>query len=358
MPTAESAIIINLQDATFAVPSETYGEVIVIGEDPNKLTLFNQVKTYYSQSEVEADFGPNSPISKATSKVFAQGVQRVKAVNVMKDDGTGNAVADYATVLADLEDKKVDYDIMVVTIDAADANAQTVVDHAGTYRKVLVLQFIGTASDAITAFSALTANEYVFAVAHDDSSLSAGELSGAVAGVISKLQPWIPCEWYNVQGVKAAGYKASEVDQLEQNNIATIVEIGRAVISTARSLDGSWIDIPRTKAYLATEIKNALINLKLKLANMGSKIPYTPQGLNMIKATIEKVLRVAQSLGALREDYVDSEGKLVRGYEVQMPNYDDISDSDKASRILRNVKVTAYLSGAISKITLDLIITL
>lgn len=43
---------------------------------------------------------------------------------------------------------------------------------------------------------------------------------------------------------------------------------------------------------------------------------------------------------------------------MQMPNYDDISDSDKSARILRNVRVTAYLSGAISKITLDLVITL
>jgi|Deesub1362B_J571_1020462.scaffolds.fasta_scaffold00499_21 hypothetical protein len=358
MPTAESAITINLQDATFAVPSETFGEVIVIGEDPNKLTLFDQVKTYYSQSEVEADFGADSPIAKATAKVFAQGVQKVKAVNVMKDDGAGGAVADYATVLADLEDNKVDYDIMVVTIDASDANAQTVVDHAGTYHKVLVLPFIGDKDSVKSAFAALTANEYVFAVAHDDTNLTVGELSGAVAGVLSKLQPWVPPEWYSVQGINAAEYKASEADELESSNIATIIEVGRAVISTAKSLDGSWIDIPRTKAYLATEIRNALINLKLRLANIGSKIPYTPQGLNMIKATIEKVLRVAQGLGVLREDYTDSEGNLVRGYEVQMPNYEDISDSDKASRILRNVRVVAYLSGAISKIQLDLVITL
>lgn len=353
MPTAESAITINLQDATFAAQVETYGEVIVIGEDASKSNLFNIVKTYYSQSEVEADYGKNSLIAKATAKVFAQGIQRVKAVNV--HNGTS---PDYSTVLADLEDKKVDYDIIAVTIAASDSNAQILVNHAGSYRKVLILPFIGSSNNAKTAFSNLTANEYVFAVAHDDSTLTPAELSGAVAGVLSKLQPWVPPEWYNVQGVNAAGYKASEVDELENNNIATIIQIGKAVISTAKSLDGSWIDIPRTKSYLTTEIKNALISLKLKLANMGYKIPYTPQGLNMVKATIEKVLRVAQSLGALREDYVDRDGNLVRGYDVQIPDFDSISDSDKASRILRNVRVTAYLSGAISKIVLDLIIAL
>ncbi len=171
MPSEQSAILIQLADATAAAPSETYGGVIVIGEDPNKLDLFDQVKTYYSQSEVEDDFGPD----------------RVKAVNVMKDDGTGNAVADYDTVLTDLEDKKVDYDIMVVTIEADDTNAQKVVDHAGAYHKVLVLPFVGDKNSAKTAFSALTANEYVFAVAHDDVSLEAGELSGAVSKIALDL---------------------------------------------------------------------------------------------------------------------------------------------------------------------------
>lgn len=134
--------------------------------------------------------------------------------------------------------------------------------------------------------------------------------------------------------------------------------MGLKFISTGKALGGSWIDISRTKVYLATEIKNALISLKLRLANMNRKIPYSPAGLNMIKAAIERVLRVAQGLGALREDYVDSEGNLVKGFEVSMPNFEDISDADKSARILRNVTVTAYLSGAISKITLDLVITL
>ncbi|MEM2726658.1 MAG: DUF3383 family protein [Archaeoglobaceae archaeon] len=352
MPTAENAIVVNLQDATAAMPAETYGEVIIVGEDDSG-TNYNQVKTYYSAAEVQSDYGIDSPITKTAKKAFAQGIQRLKVVNV--HDGTS---ANYSTVLSDLEEKKVDYDIIAVTIAASNTNAQTLVNHAGSARKILVLPFIGSKSDAISAFNALQKNEFTFAVAHDDTFLTAGELSGAIAGVLSKIYPWTSPEWYIVQGVNAAGYKTSEVDELENANIATIVEVAKPVISTAKSLDGGWIDIARTKMYLATEIKNALINLKLKLANMNSKIPYTPQGLGMIKATIEKVLRIAQGLGALREDYVDNEGNLVRGYEVIMPNYEDISDSDKASRVLRNVRILAYLSGAISKIELDLVIAL
>ncbi|RLI81345.1 hypothetical protein DRP04_06390 [Archaeoglobales archaeon] len=358
MPSVESAVQINLQDATFAVPSDSYGEIIVIGEDPNKTDLFNIVKTYYSQSEVEADFGTDSPIAKATAKIFAQGVSKVSVVNVVKYDATaGTTVTDYDTVLADLAERA-DYDIIVPTIGADDSNIAKLIDHAGANKKVLVIPFIGSASDAITAFGALTVNEFCFGIAHDDSSLTEGELAGAVAGVIGLINPWTPPEWHNVQGINAVGYKSSEVDQLEQNNINTVIEVGKPVISSAKTLDGGWIDIPRTKIYLATEIKNALVNLKLKLANMNQKIPYTPAGIQMIKATIENVLRVVQRLGAIREDYTDENGNLVKGFEVSVPDYDSISDADKAARILRNVRVTAYLSGAISKIVLDLVITL
>ncbi len=358
MPSVESAITINVADATSAVPSPTYGEIIVVAEDTSVLNKFNQVKTYYSQSEVETEWGANSPITKTTAKIFAQGVDHLKVVNAVKDDGTGNPLVDYITVLDSLESEQVDYDIIVPTIAADDTDMQTLVDHAGSYKKLIVIPFIGDASAAQTAFSALTANEFCFAIAHDDTNLTVGELAGAVAGVIGLDKPWVPCEWQEIQGINAAGYTPSEVDTLESSNINTVISIARNEISGAKVLTGSFVDVPRTKIYIANEIQTALVNLKLKLAGMGKKIPYSPAGLGMIKAAIERVLRVAQDLGALREDYIDENGNLVRGYVVQMPSWDSISDADKSSRILRNVSVTAYLRGAISKIQLDLVITL
>jgi len=247
MPTVESAITINVKDTISALPSETYGEIIVIGEDTNNTSLFNQVKTYYSQADVEADFGSTSPIAKATAKIFAQGVSHVKAVNVVYyDSGTGTNVVDYDTVLADLEANQVDYDIIVPTIGADDANISKLIDHAGTYKKLLVIPYIGSASDAQTAFGALTANEFCFAIAHDDTNLEEGELAGAVAGVIGLDRPWIPCEWQEVQEINAAGYSPSEVDTLESASINTIITVAKTVISGAKVLTGSFVDIPRT----------------------------------------------------------------------------------------------------------------
>jgi len=355
LPSLSSAIKINIRDATAAIPGPAYGKPIVIGEDPNKLDLFNQVKNYYSQSDVENDFGADSPIAKATAKAFMQGISEIKVVNVMKDDGAGNAVADYDTVLADLAERA-EYDIIIPTIGAGDTNTQKLVDHAGVYNKLLILPFIGSVADAQTTFAALTANEFVYAIAYD--ALTEGEVAGAVGGVVATLKPWQTPEWVVVQGVNPASYKDSEVDQLETNNIATITEVAKAVLSNARTLDGGRVYISRSTIYLAEVIKTELVNLKLKLNNMGKAIPFTPSGLQVVKSTIEKVLRVQQSLGVLKPDWTDADGNLHRGFEVTVPAYEDISDADKANGVLKNVSVTAYLMNYVEKIELDLVITL
>ena len=351
MPSLSSAIKINIRDATSALSGPSYGTPIVIGEDPDG-EHFNEVKTYYSQSEVENDFGADSPISKATAKAFAQGIGKILVVNV--HDGTS---PQYDSVLSDLAERA-EYDIIIPTIDAGNSNAPKLVDHAETHHKLLILPYIGSKDDAITKFGAITPSDYVYAVAHDDTTLTPAELAGAVGGLIATLKPWQTCEWVAVQNIAPAGYKDSEIDVLEQNNIATIMEIVKPVLSNARVLSGGRVYISRSKVYLAEVIRTDLINLKFRLNNMGQGIPYTPAGLQVIKSRIEGALRAQQKLGVLKPDWTDSEGNLHPGFEVWMPAYEDIPDSDKANGILSNVRITAYLMNYVEKIELELVITL
>jgi len=360
MPTVKDTVQISVKDATAALPTPTYGEIIVVGEDSDNLADFNVVYTFYSQAEVEQKFGANSPIAKATAKIFAQGVAKLKAVNVMKDDGAGNPIADYDTVLSDLVTNQVDYDIIVGTIDASDTNAAKLVSHADSYNKVLVMPQLGDASTVTTALGNLIANEWVYAVAHDDTtSYTPGEVAGAAAGAIAGIKNWIPAEWQSVSGINAAGYSPSDVSTIEQAGGNTFIQVGsQVVLSGGKALDGSWLDVSRTKQYLVDLIETDLVNLKLRKAGAGQKIPFTPAGLKLIESTLIASCKRAQEAGALREDYVDENGNLVRGYEVVVPSYDSISDTDKANRTLSGVTVTAYLSGGISVISLDLVISL
>jgi|GEM_PF-1930358 len=362
MPTIDESITINLKDATGAVVSETYGEIIVIGEHTSD-TSYNHVDTCYSQAEVEAIYGEGSPISKATAKIFAQGVAHVKTVNVY--DGSVNQ---YATVLAALLSENVDHDIIVPTIDASDNSMNAyLVAHANTNHILLVCPSRGSAATVTSNITALTPSEYVYAIVHDASAnYTAGELAGAIAGVIGLLNPWIPPEWVTVSGIAASGYTQSQIKALEEHTshpMNTVIKVVSSEISAGLAMTpAKYVDIARTKIYLSTEIKNALINLKYQLANKGKKIPYEPRGIEMVKATIEKILRTNQSTStrtlAIRADGLTSDGEVDPGFTVLMPQWDSISASDKSSRILQNIEVEVFLSGAISKITLDLIISL
>lgn len=361
MPTVDESITINLKDATGAVPAETYGEIIVIGEHTSDVS-YNNVDTFYTQAEVVATY-TDGPIVEATAKIFAQGVAHVKTVNVY--DG---ATEQYATVLAALLSENVDHDIIVPTIEAADASMNAhLVPHANTNHILLVCPALNTAAQVATDITGLTASEYVYAIVHDASAnYNGGELAGAVAGVIGLLNPWIPPEWLTVSGIAASGYTQSEIKALEENAthpMNTIVKVVSSEISAGLSMKpAKYVDIARTKIYLSTEIKNALVNLKYQLANKGKKIPYEPRGLEMVKATIEKVLRANQSTStrtrAIRADGLTDDGEIDPAYIVTMPQWSSISASDKASRLLQNIEVEVFLSGAISKITLDLIISL
>lgn len=356
MPTISESIQITIKDATSALPNPTFSEIIVIGEDTVEWAKFNTVFEFFSQAEAEAEFGVSSPIAKATGKVFEQGVDHVKAVNVIED---GIGTKDYAEVLNDLQSNEVIYDIIVPTIDASDGSAGLLVTHANTYNKVLVISEIDTSTNVVAAFGALIANEWTYAVAHDDSgTYTPAEISGAAAGAIANIKSWIPAEWQSVSGVEAAGYTPSEISTIEAGNISTIINVGNSVVlSSGLALDGSWLDVSRTKQYLANLIEVDLVNLKLRKAGEGQKIPYTSAGLGLVNSTLVQSCKKGQEDGAIREDSID-DGNLVKGYSVVVPDFANISQGDKDARTLNNVVVTAYLSGAISIIKLDLVITL
>lgn len=357
MPTAKGAVTINLLDATSAMPVEVYGEVIVIGSHTTNLN-YNVVKSYTTQAAVETEWGAGSAIAKATAKVFAQGVPSVKVLNVYKDAVAPN---DYSTCLAALETNQVKYNIMVPLVQVDDVNFGVLVTHATTYKKVLICPIVNsTAANTNTKMNLLTKDETQYAITHDTATYVVQELAGAVAGLIAKLKPWIPPEWMGISGINASGYSPDDINTLETNRVNAVIAVGTAtVLSSGMALKaGTWIDVQRTKQYLSDLIRNELINLKLNLANRNQKIPYTPKGLGMVESTIRKACKLAQTQGALREDTIKSDETPDPGYTVSMPLFENISGSDKSARLLQGITVTTYLSGAMSKITLDLVITL
>lgn len=346
LPTAAGNYAINSADEEFIAIKNGAGSTTLSVD----YSIYNLPRKYSSLTSVDNDHLSGSEISLAAAKAFANGAPTVNVINAYDGDSK-----EYATVLASLESLAYDYDIMVPCVDVGDANGVLVITHATTYNKVVICAKIGTVSTVNSSMNGLTKDESQYAIGYDTTTYSVAELSGAAAGVIAAKKPWIPCEWGVVAGINAAGYTADQIATLETNRVNTVITVGTSVVlSSGMALAlGTWLDIMRTKQYLSDSVKNDLISLKLRLAASNQKIPYTPAGVKQVTGSIERSCRIAQKVGALREDYVNDSGDVVKGYVVSVPAFEDISAADKAARLLDDITVIVYLSGAVSTITLD-----
>ena len=204
-----------------------------------------------------------------------------------------------------------------------------------------VTEVNGTKTEVDTATQDLNSDRVaVFAT----SSESTTGLGSAVCGM-GFPQNEGSITWANkvLTGVELSKYSLSDELALQEKNINYFThELGYNITQFGRTLSGSNIDITRSKDWLKNRIKEgltyALVNAK--------KIPFTTRGLARISGALDQVGQQAIEQGMLEE------------FRVHIPRADDIPVTDKANRILRNVVVTAKLSGAVETIEVELQIVL
>ncbi|MCD8295844.1 MAG: DUF3383 domain-containing protein, partial [Clostridia bacterium] len=118
---------------------------------------------------------------------------------------------------------------------------------------------------------------------------------------------------------------------------------GKDILLDGKCMSGEWIDVIRFRDYLLNDIQERVFNLFIKNA----KIPYTDSGIALIQNQIISALKNGQDVGGIADSYTDDDGNEVDGYTVTVPTVSGVSDGDRASRLLANVKFTARLAGAI-----------
>ena len=76
-------------------------------------------------------------------------------------------------------------------------------------------------------------------------------------------------------------------------------------------------------------------------------MPYTDVGIAIIREALVGALDLGVRRGLLAPEAIDEEDNRVPSYTVTVPRETQVSTSDKAARILRDVGFTARLAGAI-----------
>ena len=151
-----------------------------------------------------------------------------------------------------------------------------------------------------------------------------------------------------------AGVAADPLTETEAQNVfarnASTFELFRnkAVTQGGTVGAGEWIDVIRGRDWLVEEIRTNVFDQMIDY-----RIPYTDAGIAIIRQRVMESLQLAQTNGFIAPDSVDDDGTVVPAFTVTVPRARDVSKSDKAARILRNVKFTAILAGAIHVVKIN-----
>jgi len=124
---------------------------------------------------------------------------------------------------------------------------------------------------------------------------------------------------------------------------------GRNISMNGQVRGGEWIDIIRGRDWLQNDMQLRIYNLFLK----NSKIAYTNSGIALVQNEIIASLKAAQVRGIVAENEYNADGELVPGFTTRVPNSQDLTDTQKASRVLTDCRFSARLAGAVHAVRVD-----
>lgn len=110
---------------------------------------------------------------------------------------------------------------------------------------------------------------------------------------------------------------------------------------------GEWIDVIRFRDSLEDQIKVSVTSAMIQATAGRGKLPYTDEGIQVIGNGIRGPLNLNISRGGIAPEEMDGDGNVIPSYTITLPLNANVPVNDKANRILRDVKFTARLAGAI-----------
>lgn len=135
-----------------------------------------------------------------------------------------------------------------------------------------------------------------------------------------------------------------ETDSLDTKKENYYVCIAKKNITQGgKVLGDEWIDTIRFRDWLKNKIQNNCYNVFIQ----NVKVPYTDAGIGLLENALIAALKEGQTNGGIAPDSYDEDGNKIPGYETSAPLASSLSPAQKKSRVLPNMKWSAYLAGAV-----------
>jgi hypothetical protein len=268
--------------------------------------------------------------------------------NLTIEDTTADA--SIATDLAAIQVADSDWYGLASAIESK-VNGEAIAAWAETNRKL----FVAHSADDVEANgtgnygSALKASAYDYTVplwSRDTIDYPAAAWLGRMLATSPGAADWI---YKTLKGVAVDTLSATQKTNLEAQNWSWYEVTGsRNVTKTALIASGEKIDIIVGTDWLRSEIKLSVWDTISK----ADKIPYTDNGVSLIKGVIQGVLDLAVTRGFLDggNGLDPNDDGFVAPPQVTAPLVADIAPADRANRLLPDVNFSGRLAGAIRKV--------
>ena len=142
-----------------------------------------------------------------------------------------------------------------------------------------------------------------------------------------------------LSGPAADNLNSTELGFLRAKNVIPFVTIkGLAITLDGKAAGGRYLDITHGVEWLKARMGERVF---AKIVNE-EKVNFTQAGIDELEAEIRAIMVTAETAGF-----------FAPGWTVTMPKIGDVPPSDKANRILADIKFSAVLAGAIHKVVID-----
>ena len=173
-----------------------------------------------------------------------------------------------------------------------------------------------------------------------DTELSEGGIAGAMAGITAGVST---LEDKTLVGVPVDALNSTQRASCESKNVAYYAPIaGVNSVFNSKVASGQFLDTVLFQAWLRARTGEAVYGLMKRESDSGRKISMDNAGFAKIRSSIfNNVVQVGLNNGSISPDITPV---------VRTPTREEISDADRANRVLPDVVVEVLYSGAVHKV--------
>ena len=179
-----------------------------------------------------------------------------------------------------------------------------------------------------------------------DSSYAEGGIVGAMAAITAGVST---LEDKTLKGVTVDNLDSTQRSSLDSKNVAYYVTIaGVNSVFNSKVASGQFLDTIIFKDWLKARLGESIYGLLKRESDLGRKVSYDNAGFAKVRQACWNVIEQGIAVGSISEDIAPV---------VRTPNRNEISDANRAGRILPDVVVEVLYTNAVHKVLVRAYVT-